>query len=498
MSAGNGVSVARSVGTPNAVKATNGARATALAVVLVVLSTTALWGQDSLRFGAFGTVHLYRPSNEPSSVVLFLSGDGGWNRGVVDMARSLAGLDALVVGIDLPRYLARASRSAECLDPPADLEALGQYVQKRAGSRSFRHPVLVGYSSGATLTYTTLVQAPPGTFAGGISLGFCPDQALSRPLCRTNGLSWRMAAGKHDDYVFEPVAAMPAPWFVLQGTIDQVCDVADVQSFVRQVTGAEAVVLPRVGHGFSVQRNWMPQFRAAFSRLTAAAAPPSAGRPDAWNGGLPLVELPAPGTPGGPLAVMVTGDGGWAGLDRAVGKALAEAGVAVVGLSSIKYFWHARTPEEAANDLDRILKHYAAAWNRDGYVLIGYSFGADVLPFMVNGLPPDTRAGIRLVTLLAPSRSADFEIHIGSFLDRTGRDARPTAPEWLKMTGLDVLCVYGVKGADSPCSAPPPGWTPVPLPGGHHFDGDYRRIAQRILAALRDGPEDARRPGRGP
>lgn len=480
MSAANGVSAWKGVRPAKSV------RTWALVAALMVLSTTTLWAQDSLRFGPFGTVHVYRPAAEPSSVVLFLSGDGGWNLGVVDMARSLANLDALVVGIDLPHYLARVSaESGECLDPPVDLEALGQYVQKRLGSESFQHPVLVGYSSGATLTYTTLVQAPPGTFAGGISLGFCPDQVLARPLCRSNGLEWHMEAGKHNDYVFGPVPAMPSPWVVLQGTIDQVCSVSGVESFVRQVKGAEVVTLPRVGHGFSVQRNWMPQFRGAFARLKETAAPPEE-KSEAWSGGLPLTVLPAADHPGGPLAVMVTGDGGWAGLDRAVGKALADAGVAVVGLSSIKYFWHARTPEQAADDLDRILRHYAAAWNRDGYVLIGYSFGADVLPFMVNRLPPDTRAGVRLVALLSPSRSADFEIHIESFLDRTSRAARPTGPEWQKMTGLEVLCMYGTEETHSPCAnAAPPQWTAVPLPGGHHFDGRYRSIAERILAALR-------------
>jgi hypothetical protein len=52
-------------------------------------------------------------------------------------------------------------------------------------------PVLVGYSSGATVVYAALVQSPPGTFAGALSLGFCPDQDFSgAALCPGAGLHY--------------------------------------------------------------------------------------------------------------------------------------------------------------------------------------------------------------------------------------------------------------------------------------------------------------------
>src|SRR5574340_743617 len=89
------------------------------------------WGTDSitessLEFGRFGTVALYSPSGEPAHVVLFISGDGGWNLGVVDMARELARLDALVVGIDI-RHLFKSMETGQdkCAYPAGDFEALG-------------------------------------------------------------------------------------------------------------------------------------------------------------------------------------------------------------------------------------------------------------------------------------------------------------------------------------------------------------------------------------
>lgn len=134
-----------------------------LAAVLVSLSLAGCWHvsgtstheqraatADALRFGRFGPVVLYRPGGDPSRVVLLVSGDGGWNRGVVGMARDIAAMDALVVGIDIRSYLTGLGRSHErCSYPAADFESLNQWVQRRLNFRRYIPPILMGYSSGA-------------------------------------------------------------------------------------------------------------------------------------------------------------------------------------------------------------------------------------------------------------------------------------------------------------------------------------------------------------
>jgi hypothetical protein len=51
-----------------------------------------------IRTVLFGNVSVYKPLQaEPTSVALFVSGDGGWNLGVVNMAHSLALAGAVVV-----------------------------------------------------------------------------------------------------------------------------------------------------------------------------------------------------------------------------------------------------------------------------------------------------------------------------------------------------------------------------------------------------------------
>ena len=219
---------------------------------------------ETLSFGRFGTVTLYRNSQGPANVVLFVSGDGGWNSGVVDMARELASSDALVIGIDIIHYLKQLAASNDgCSYAAADFEALSQFVQKKLGSAEYKTPVLVGYSSGATLVYAILVQAPTGTFLGAISMGFCPDLLLTKPFCRGNGLEWKPGP-KGKGYVFLPDPRLTAPWIAFQGTIDQVCPASAVESYVKQVGQGRLVLLPKVGHGFSVPQILVAAVQAGF------------------------------------------------------------------------------------------------------------------------------------------------------------------------------------------------------------------------------------------
>jgi type IV secretory pathway VirJ component len=440
--------------------------------------------ESTLDFGRFGKVTLYTPPAEPEQVVLFISGDGGWNLGVVDMARELAGLDALVVGIDIRHYLKSLETSQEkCAYPAADFEALGQFVQKKLGYRQFHRPVLVGYSSGATLAYATLVQGPAGTFAGAISLGFCPDLLLRKTMCKGNGLTFK--TDPKLGQVFDPASRLADPWVALHGDQDRECSPAAAAVFVGKVGGASLVSLPKVGHGFSVPRNWMPQFKAVFARFATPApgthAQKETGPATARVDDLPLVEVAA-SQPGDTLAILLTGDGGWAGLDKELSATLASRGIPVIGWDSLRYYWTPRTPDAAARDLAQIIMHYQAALKRNRLILIGYSFGADVLPFLVRRLPAEMKPHIERVVLLGPSTHAHFEFKLTDWLGGTDEGA-DVLPELAQLTGTPLLCLHGSDDVrDSLCPRLRAGMgTRIALPGGHHFDGDYAGLARLIL-----------------
>ena len=181
---------------------------------------------------------------------------------------------------------------------------------------------------------------------------------------------------------------------------------------------------------------------------------------------------------------MLSGDGGWAGLDREVARELNARGVPVVGWDSLRYFWDARTPSGAASDLDRVVRHYAQAWHKSQVLLIGYSQGADTMPFMVNRLPEESRSLVKATALIALSDEAFFEFHVSHWLGApTG--GLPTAPEVTSRRMGPVACLYGKDQEDSPCpKLHGAGFRSIELPGGHHFDGDYAGVAQAILTTL--------------
>jgi type IV secretory pathway VirJ component len=468
------------------------------AVSLVFAASAFAAREESFRFSPFGTVTAYYDSLDVSKVVLFISGDGGWNEGVVDMAREAARAGALVVGIDIRSYLGEISASKEpCFYPAGDLEELSQFVQKKYAFKTYLPPVLIGYSSGATLVYAALVQAPETTFRGGISLGFCPDLVLKKPLCRGSGLEWTLGK-KSGEYIYLPSGTLNVPWIVLQGQIDQVCDPPSTANFVKQVPRGKVIDLPKVGHGFAVAKNWVPQFHEALGMAFDEAAPEPAPVAPVALKDLPLIEVPSSGDGGSLLAVHLTGAGGWGVTDEGVAEGLSAKGIPVVGLSSLKYFWTRRTPDSAAEDLGRVLRYYFREWNKKEALIIGYSFGADVLPFIYNRLPDDLKAGIRLLVLMGPSDAANFELHFANLLGKDSwKDDVPTLPEIEKIKNVAVICFYGTEDAANISDRLAlKGIRTIPIQSGHRFGRNYGAIVETILKEL--SLDDARRGGRRP
>src|SRR5258708_14141314 len=122
----------------------------------------------------------------------------------------------------------------------SDFEVLSHQDEKEIGMSEYQVPVLIGYSSGATVVYAALVQSPPGTFAGALSLGFCADQDFAgAALCPGAGLHYRHSP-RHE-LVLEPAAALEQPWIALQGQQDQGCSPHAVDEFAAQATGAQVV-----------------------------------------------------------------------------------------------------------------------------------------------------------------------------------------------------------------------------------------------------------------
>jgi type IV secretory pathway VirJ component len=199
---------------------------------------------------------------------------------------------------------------------------------------------------------------------------------------------------------------------------------------------------------------------------------------------LPLIEVPSKKSTPDTMVVFVSGDGGWATIDRSISKVLADNGLPVVGLNALQYFWTKRTPETASRDLQWIMENYLSRWKKGRVVLVGYSRGADVLPAMISRLPNELRSKIRLIALLGPSPKVRFEFHVSDWW-RDASNGMAVKPEVDKLREQRILCVSGEDDKDSLCRLlSGPRLDVVMLKGAHHFDGGYEKLARIILDHL--------------
>jgi type IV secretory pathway VirJ component len=421
------------------------------------------------REGRLGTIRLYRPE-EPSGPVVFLFSDvHGWDGSLETVARRLRSGGVVVSGIDLPQYQAGLAASDDgCHYLISELEDLSKRLQREIGFERYRSPILAGIGQGATLAYAALAQSPAATIAGAVSVDPAPNLVTRVPLCE-GAPAWPADQGGFG--YGPPRRGLPGWWHLSS----------------RSPLPARLVALAEVEEGGT--RDAATRLEEMISAAAAASKPAEdAGTVES----LRLVELPVEGE-AELMAVIYSGDGGWRDIDKEIGEAMVASGVPVVGVDCLRYFWTAKTPAQLAGDLTAILRHYRAKWRAERVVLVGYSFGADVLPFAVNRLPEAERATIAEVALLGLGPNAEFEFHVEEWLsDAPSEDAVPVLPEIERMDLSLVQCFYGEEEDDSLCPNPAlAGSEVIRTGGGHHFDGEYGDLAKTILDGAR------RRAGKG-
>jgi type IV secretory pathway VirJ component len=439
---------------------------------------------DSLSFSAFGKVYIYNRSGTPQNVVIMISGDGGWKFGVIGFSETFSDMNSLVIGVDILKYFKNLRlRTDDCYNVAADFVQLATEVEKHFDFPEYKPPVLMGYSSGATLVYGILSQARPGTFVGGISIGFCPDIELPKPLCEINGLKVKEdVPGKR--YILQPDDKLGNPFIVLNGKLDKICNYPDAVDFISKTKDAELITLPKVGHGFAKWSDFMPQWKDAYTKLIARY---EKEKPAEVNIG-DVKDVPVIITNSktvnkeAPVALLVSGDGGWYGFEQQIADHLATIGIPTVGLDSKKYFWKRKTPEQTAGDIARVLNYYAKEWGRDKFVLIGYSLGAEIVPFIVNRLPEDIRSKVVSNVLLSPATTTDFEIHITNMLGMGNRqNTYNTTDEIIKMQSIHTLLIFG-EGEKNQLPELLQGNNLIirKIPGDHHYKFNLPLIIQTM------------------
>ena len=431
------------------------------------------WGhpRDLRDAGRLGRVELVRPKAEgpPDDLVYLFSGVEGDSAALRRTARKLAEDNSAVVVVDLPSYLHGLAASDDgCHYVIAELEDLGHQLERELGFPVYRSPVLAGVGAGGTLAYAALAQSPAATVGGAVAVDPTPSLHTRVELCEGPPAAGAPAhPARGGGFAYGPAPDLPARLRIATSgpPSPELRAIAAASPRVELVAAAPGDVAARI----------------------AAALDPLLGGEGAEGDvagaleDLPLIDIPAV-KPQRLVAVIWSGDGGWRDLDKTIGEILAQRGVPVVGVDSLRYFWSKREADQVASDLARILAAAREAWHTPDALVIGYSFGADVLPFAINRLPASERSHVVLLSLLGLEANAPFEIEVTGWLGATDEEAPLVLPELLRFDLSRLQCVYGEDEDDSLCRAPElAGAEIVKFPGGHHFDEDYEKVADAIL-----------------
>ncbi len=130
----------------------------------------------------------------------------------------------------------------------------------------------------------------------------------------------------------------------------------------------------------------------------------------------------------------------------------------------------------------KVLDYYSKKWERKRFILIGYSFGSEIIPFIVTRLPGEIKSKVEASVLLSPTASTDFEIHLSNMLGmETHKNTYNVVDEIKKDKSDNVLVIYG-KDEKSPVPKLLNG-TNVKIryiPGDHHYQYNQSVIVQTM------------------
>lgn len=188
-----------------------------------------------------------------------------------------------------------------------------------------------------------------------------------------------------------------------------------------------------------------------------------------------------------PLAtVYFSGDMGLRfGMGPAITKALAAQNIPVIGMNSSTLFARHRSRAEVDSIVAQAVRDALARSQADRVILIGQSFGSDVLGTGIAHLPVDLRPRIAMLILVVPGQSVFFRADPTNILYHGKADWR-AIDAMRSVTWVPVTCIYGTLETDSLCPLlGGPRISRIPLPGGHFLGRDSERVIRVILNAIR-------------
>ena len=205
----------------------------------------------------------------------------------------------------------------------------------------------------------------------------------------------------------------------------------------------------------------------------------------AQDSGVPVLVLKGRDT-SKPLLFYISGDGGIDNsFSHAFMKQFQEQDYSIIGMDSRRYFWVKKTPEQAARDIGAVLTGYLKEWKCKSFVLIGYSFGADVTAFIQRRFTPDLYHLTRHIILMSPSRKTDFEIHLLGMIGLCNNKGASVQDE-INHLNVPATIIFGKSEEDLYSdSIKAKNVQIIKIPGGHHYHRDISGITRQIINVIK-------------
>jgi type IV secretory pathway VirJ component len=182
------------------------------------------------------------------------------------------------------------------------------------------------------------------------------------------------------------------------------------------------------------------------------------------------------------LVFHITGDGGWRGFDIKLADAFKSHQMSYVYLNALKYFWKAKTPDQIAIDIIPAINYYLNKWDKKELILVGFSFGAEIIPFVYNRLPDDIKQKVKLVVSITPASTSDFTIHVSDMMGVDRHYKYDVVKEVEKIKTTKVLVMFGEKEDSTfPKNMKQENLKITFTKGGHHFT-DAKAVMNIILS----------------
>jgi type IV secretory pathway VirJ component len=175
--------------------------------------------------------------------------------------------------------------------------------------------------------------------------------------------------------------------------------------------------------------------------------------------------------------VLMTGNGGRQHLVQSVTSYLNLMNISVLTINTKLYLLLEKRPAQIACDLENLMDRYTKKWGQKKIIFIGYSMGAEVLPFAFNCMEENYTDKISDLILIGPGQKVTFKIKLRDYYINVNKGA-DLYPEIVKMKKGYVICD---DNEFSICRQLLDGFIDHDfLGGGHHFGGDYKALSRLI------------------